>query len=244
MDTPNLNSLEGTVDVWLCQPAEALAPDRRRALESLLTEDELARGSRFRFERDALSHLFTRALVRRVLSRYEKAVAPEDWRFEIGSHGRPEIAAKHATLLRFNLSHTKGLIACAVALERDIGVDVELTTRRAATVRIADRFFSPSEVKELLSLAPSEQIERFFTYWTLKEAYIKARGLGLAIPLASFSFHSLTENGAAITIDPSQGDDDHRWQFLHRRQTDVHRLALAISRRGADLKIRIADFPL
>ena len=96
----------------------------------------------------------------------------------------------HEGGLRFNLSHTDGLVVCLVAVEREIGVDVEHTARAGSVgIEIAERFSSPSEVAELRSLPFADQRSRFFDYWTLKEAYIKARGLGLHLPLDQFSFH-------------------------------------------------------
>ena len=104
-------------------------------------------------------------------------------------HGRPEILDRPAGVpdLRFNLSHTDGLIACAVTIGREVGVDVEHVGRRL-THDIAGRFFAPREVADLKSLPVAEQPRVFFDYWTLKEAYIKARGFGLALPLGDFAF--------------------------------------------------------
>src|SRR6185295_18612851 len=120
---------------------------------------------------------------RTTLSHYA-AVDPTAWQFARNRRGRPEISGPLGVApLRFNLSNTAGLIACLVTLGVDVGVDVEDTHRRGETVRIANRFFSASEVAALEALPPERQRQRFFEYWTLKESYIKARGMGLAIPL-------------------------------------------------------------
>src|SRR5690606_33310169 len=100
--------------------------------------------------------------------------------------------------LVFNLSHTDGLIACAVSRGREVGVDVEWLDRRGGDIDVADRFFSRYEVQALYAQPPERRRDRFFRYWTLKESYIKARGMGLALPLDRFSFE--LDRGGAITI--------------------------------------------
>ena len=205
----------------MVEPERIRDPELLRAYDALLTEDERKKRDRFRFEKDQHSCLVTRALVRTVLSRYED-VDPKDWRFVMNDYGRPEIAEpQSARSLKFNLSHTNGLIACIVARERDIGVDVEDRERSGKLLSVAHRFFSPTEVAALRKLPEKEQLDRFFLYWTLKESYIKARGMGLVIPLSHFSF--LFENAISIAFDPRLEDDPESWQFT----------ALSYSRRHA-----------
>lgn len=170
----------------------------------------------------------TRALLRTTLSRYA-SVPPEAWRFVLNPHGRPEIdTPREARWLKFNLSHTNSLVACLVARERAIGVDVEDRDRRGRLLDVAERFFSPSEAATLRRLPENEQLDRFFLYWTLKESYIKARGMGLAIPLAQFSF----DIGPSITVrfDPRLGDDPQSWQFTALSVGRRHQLAAAFRR--------------
>ncbi len=108
--------------------------------------------------------------------------------------------------LRFNISHTDGLIACAVTIGREVGVDVEHVGRRL-THDVAGRFFAPREVADLRALPDDEQQRVFFDYWTLKEAYIKARGFGLALPLGDFAFKLNPPDAPAITFEPALEDD-------------------------------------
>src|SRR5262245_60590630 len=119
------------VHIDLLQTGNAEALSRIDAYRALLTPDEHERMHRFVFERDQVSFLLTRALVRTTLSRYA-AIAPCDWRFVANDYGRPEILERPAGVpdLRFNISHTDGLIACAVAVGREVGVDVENVGRR------------------------------------------------------------------------------------------------------------------
>jgi 4'-phosphopantetheinyl transferase len=164
-------------------------------------------------------------------------VPPEAWRFVTNEFGRPEIdAPKDARWLKFNLSHTNGLIALIIAREREVGVDVEDRERRGRLLNVADRYFSPSEVEALHALPDEEQLERFFLYWTLKESYIKARGMGLAIPLAQFSFTiGSAESAITIDFDPKLNDDPARWQFIAMSFGRRHAVAIGATRRKDEL---------
>lgn len=199
------------IDLWLAYYDE-FEPDSPRLLE-LLNEAERQQQARFHFAGDRLRYLVTRAMVRTVLSRYAD-VAPADWVFDTNAYGRPGISPEHteACWLRFNLSHTKGLIVLGICSERALGVDVEHLDRKV-NLEVADRFFSPKESAELASLAPDRQVRRFFDYWTFKESYIKARGMGLSIPLDSFSFGFPSEDSLNLSVAPSQKDDPDRWRF-------------------------------
>jgi len=230
---------ERQVHLWLTDPFAIGDSSVVRSYARLLTEAERGRWTRYRFAKDRHAFLVTRALVRTVLSRYA-AVEPAAWRFVENDYGRPEIGEPAAHRhLRFNLSHTAGLIACAVVADRDIGVDVEVVADRPL-LDIASDFFAPDEVAALTALDPSLQTDRFYTYWTLKESYIKARGMGLAIPLDQFWFE--VEGGArpTITIDPRQNDRADSWQFERWRPTPTHHLALAVRRQDEpDLEVRV-----
>jgi len=224
-----------------------------RACEALLTDEEKARRARYIFDKNKLEYLATRTLARTTLSRYAR-VAPEAWRFTPNQYGRPEISGPDgAPRLRFNLSNTVKLVACAVSLDRDVGIDVEDSTRSGETVAIADRFFSDQETKELRALPASRQHRRFFEYWTLKEAYIKARGMGLALPLDGFSFLLGREDRdprdgrgprVGIAIDPKLEDDAATWEFEQFSPDADHFAAVAVRKRGgagARVTIRRVD---
>jgi len=209
--------------------------------EAWLLPEERARRDRYYFEKNRREYLLTRALCRSVLSRYED-LRPEAWTFTQNEYGRPAIALSRGAWISFNLSNTTGLITCLVAREREVGVDVEDTARAGETVQVADRFFAPSEAAELRSLPESRQRGRFFDYWTLKEAYIKARGMGLAIPLEQFAF-SLREardstRSISIAFDPRLADVPSTWQFFQHRPTPRHLISGAI-RRGAGSDLRV-----
>lgn len=212
---------------------------QHQGYRALLSAEEHDRMARLVFERDRRRFLLTRVLVRTMLSRYA-GVPPADWSFIANVHGRPEIVDRPHDVpdLRFNLSHTDGLIACAVTIGREIGVDVEHIGRRL-THDVAKRFFAPNEVSALRELPEDQQHRTFFDYWTLKEAYLKARGLGLALPLADFAFRLAPPAPPQITFEPSMKDDAATWQFHQEWPTPLHRLGLAVRREGADLPVRI-----
>lgn len=235
MDLLPLNAVH--VDLVSTDSADAWR--QHEAYRALLSKDEHERMARLVFERDRRRFLLTRALVRTMLSRYAN-VPPAGWSFIANVHGRPEILdrPKGVPDLRFNISHTEGMIACAVTIGREVGIDVEHIGRRL-THDVAGRFFAPSEVNDLEALPADEQARVFFDYWTLKEAYIKARGFGLALPLGDFAFKLAPPSPPVIAIEPALEDDAATWQFFQDWPTPQHRLGLAVRREGADLPVRI-----
>ena len=226
------------VHIDLVDTANAAALAKLDSYKALMSIDEHERMLRLVFDRDRRAFLITRALVRTMLSRYA-AVKPTDWRFIENVHGRPEILDRPSGTpdLRFNISHTNGLIACAVTIGREVGVDVEHVGRHLH-YDVPGRFFAPDEVTDLHKLPEEDQQKVFFDYWTLKEAYIKARGFGLALPLGDFAFKLNPPGPPAITFEPSLDDDPATWQFMQDWPTPQHRLGLAVRRDGHDLPIR------
>lgn len=237
MDVLPFNAVH--VDLLSTTNASALA--NLDAYRTLLSPDEHERMARFVFERDRKAFLLTRALVRTTLSRYA-SIEPAAWQFITNVHGRPEILDRPSGVpdLRFNISHTDGLIACAVTIGREVGVDVENIGRRLMH-DVAGRHFAPKEVSDLRRLPDEEQHRVFFDYWTLKESYIKARGFGLALPLGDFAFKLNPPSPPQITFEPGLDDDPATWQFLQDWPTPQHRLALAVRRDGNDLPVRIRE---
>ena len=224
----------GEIHLWLADYA-AIGDERlHAAYRELLSAEEKAQEPRFYFERDRRRYLVTRALVRTVLSRYAP-IDPRDWVFSANRYGRPEIANAEVrdASLSFNISHTHSLIVLGVTRERALGVDVENVAARAVSTDIADRFFAPAEVAELNRVPRHRQQDRFFEYWTFKESYIKARGMGLSLPLDKFSFHYPDEAAVAIAIDSELADHAQRWQFWQFRPSPEYLVAICAERTGA-----------
>ena len=222
--------------VWFVLEEDVTSQALLAQYEELLSPAERAAERRFVFEVDRRRHRVTRALVRTALSEEIPSVAPADWSFLASPHGRPEIHPEHGLpWLRFNVSHTAGAIVLAVMRGSAVGIDVENRSRSSATTEIASQFFSPAEVMALHAVPALAQRDRFFTLWTLKEAYIKARGLGLTLPLDSFSF-ALAGDAIELHCASACNDDPGRWAFAVYALTPSHTMALAVERAkdGAD----------
>jgi len=221
------------IHLWAVRPQDYLDTDNSKQnndellkrYKQLLTPDEVIKQERYKFAKDQHDALITRAFVRDLLSQYAN-IKPQDWRFKKGEKDKPEIVDAPIPL-RFNLSHTKNLIICAVMLNDDIGCDVENTTRSNDVLGIADRYFSPSEIKELFALPLEQQRSRFFDYWTLKESYIKAWGLGLAIPLKDFSF-DLSKENISLSFAKHRVDRSEIWRSWLFYPSEEHRIALSV----------------
>jgi 4'-phosphopantetheinyl transferase len=234
----------GIVDLhYFCWDA-APDPSPLARYEAWMTPDERERHGRYRFARDRDLFLLTRALVRSVLSLYAP-VEPEAWRFVLGEHGKPRIdPSGGAPNISFNLSNAHGMVVCAVSGHGALGVDVEDVARKSETLDIADRFFSPSEVAALRALPRARQRTRFFELWTLKESYIKARGLGLAIPLDHFSFELDDVPAIRIAFEPQLADDPARWRFASLPYSAKYLIAVGVDSGGAPLTVRAASHGL
>jgi 4'-phosphopantetheinyl transferase len=239
--SPDLCS--GGVDLW-CFYYELISdPVLLAAYESLMPPEEHARYRAFHFEHDRLMFLATRALVRTALSAYVD-VAPSAWRFAQGVCGKPYITAPTGLpALHFNLTNTRGLVVCAVSCaHHQVGVDAEWLEREVEAVSVANGCFSRTEIQALRALPPALQCDRFFRYWTLKESYIKARGLGLALPLQQFSF--LLDDGPPIRIafDPELGDDPGRWRCALFSASSSHMVAVSVDTAGAPLALAASSY--
>jgi 4'-phosphopantetheinyl transferase len=231
---------DGIVQIWYSLPETINNPELLSEYRRLMSADERLREKRFRFEKDRHIYVVTRALIRTVLSKYS-SIDPCHWQFEENQYGRPELLKKlNAPSIRFNLSHTSGMVACVVALDRDVGIDVEDLTRETEILELADRFFSQEEAAALRELPREDQTERFFSYWTLKESYIKALGIGLSMPLDRFSFHLERGYPIRISFGSEVAGDPATWQFAQFRLTSRHIVAVSIRRpRDPDLRIEL-----
>ncbi|MFH1152415.1 MAG: 4'-phosphopantetheinyl transferase superfamily protein [Pseudomonadota bacterium] len=192
----------------------------------VVNEAEKRKVNRYVFEKDRHRSLVTRALLRYVLSMCT-GVDPRGFDFMENRYGKPDLKPGLVMVpLSFNLSHSGGITACAVALGHDIGVDVE-DCRRKTDVAIADRFFSVSEADSIKQCPSEDRQSAFYDFWTLKESYIKARGMGLSIDLKHFSF-SIGTPGITIDFDPSLNDSSREWQFFRFSPVEHYKAAIAI----------------
>jgi 4'-phosphopantetheinyl transferase len=170
------------VHLWIVR-LEAVEDNFARAF-SWLSPDETDRAARFRFEKHRRAYVLGRAVLRALTANYLH-IAPTDVTFTYGPKGKPALAGARCPLC-FNVSNSGDLAAYAFTLDCEIGVDVEHRRRMVDIEPIARRFFAPAEVEELMGLPETDRQEGFFNCWTRKEAYIKALGDGLSVPLDSF----------------------------------------------------------
>ena len=213
--------------LWHVEP-DRLEPSRVRAL---LTDAEHERARTIRRSAGQRRYVVARALVRTALAEHT-GVAPRTLVFRRTAHGRPEVVAPEATRgLCFSLSHTRGLIACLVA-RTDAGVDVERRSRRVAALRVAERYFTPAEIRQLRGLPAACRTESFLKLWTLKEAYLKARGLGFAGGLDALS---AIVSAGELTTHLSR-DDARHWQVGFADVSPDHIVAYAL--RGDGVRVR------
>jgi 4'-phosphopantetheinyl transferase len=185
-------------------------------------------------------YLGTRALVRTALAHY-CGQPPECLRFRTGHLGRPELTSPAMPGLTFSLARTRELAVGLFAFGHDVGVDVELVAPIDA-VGMAGRYFSPGETAELSNLEEPARLSRFYALWTLREAYLKARGIGLDLPLEQLVFRPTSSGEARAEFGPAIRDDPERWQFGLTWLTDRHLAAACIRRTSSGAPIRISRF--
>jgi len=226
------------VDLWVLD-LDSIDPalvDRYRAL---MSADEREQEQRLRFPGGRERHCCTRALARTVLSHYT-GVEPRDWVFATNAYGKPDVARPADVAPRFNLSHSGRLVVCAVTRDAEVGVDIEKWREVPKAVELARRFFAPPEAS-VVERAPSDRRSRdFLRFWTLKESYVKARGVGLLVPLEGFFFELPGQRPPSIGFANPANDDPEAWQFAEFRYADSYQVALAVRRpRIAPLNISI-----
>ena len=220
------NERRNVLHLWCAYPDDLIDEAAARSGEALLDAEERVRRQRFRSEHKQREFLTAHALARVALS-HHRSVTPRDWRFRTNANGKPALDPDCG--LRFNLSHSAGLAVCLVAdAAVEVGVDVEAITRASEIAAVAHKVFSKAERAQLDALLEAEKRDRCVSLWTLKEAYVKARGVGMGstLPLRDISF--LFDEAGAVRLDVDQSLDEHaaRWDF---RLLDCagHRIALA-----------------
>lgn len=208
-----------------------LPPASVQALERTLSPDEMARAGRYRFARDRRHFIAARGLLRSLLGGYLD-LDPAAVRFQYNEWGKPASAVPGGDrAIHFNLSHSGGLVLYGVSWGREVGVDLEIARDDIAASGVAERFFSPRESAALYALPAPARCAAFFRCWTRKEAYIKARGEGLSIPLDSFDV-SLSPDEPAALLSSSDGPAEcERWSLFDVDPAPGYAAALAVEGR-------------
>jgi 4'-phosphopantetheinyl transferase len=209
-DRPSLGARD--VHVWRISQDQPLAIIER--FSQLLSDDEQVRAARFHFERDRQHFIVARGCLRTILARYLE-MAPRKIQFTYAPYGKPELSTStsQAQPLNFNLAHSGGFALYAFTKLGEIGVDLEHVRSEFAGDDIARRFFSSDEVARLTELSPNVRHEAFFNCWTRKEAFIKAKGIGLSLPLDQFDVNMAPGEPATLLRTRWDENEAGRWSL-------------------------------
>lgn len=199
----------------------------------VLSPDEQARAQRFRFEPDRNRYVLSHGALRLLLGRYLN-LKPTEIVFRRGDHGKP--ALDHDSDLRFNLSTSHQMALLAVTRQRELGIDIEYRNESHADRQVARHFFSPREIAALNAVPPEKYAEAFFNCWTRKEAYIKAIGLGLNMPLDQFSVSLQPGEPAQLLEVIGQPQEVKRWSMLRLEPEGDYAAALVVEGKGWNLQ--------
>jgi 4'-phosphopantetheinyl transferase len=229
-----------TADLWCLDTETFREPSATRRWLERLEDHERTRYAARGTPAARREYLGTRALARTALARYS-GEPPERLRFRTNRLGRPELTSPAMPGLHFSLARTRELAVGLFAVDHDVGVDVELVAPRDV-VPMAERFFSPQELAELLRLGEAARLVRFYELWTLREAYLKARGIGLDLPLHQLVFRPTPSGDARAEFGPAIRDDPTRWQFRILRLMDRYVAATCIGRPPSGAPTRISRF--
>ncbi len=232
---PTKNSLGADeVHVWKIHLDREVT--RVSSFQRLLTPEEVSRAQRFYFERDRQHWMVARGLLRVLLGSYLQT-DPQLLRFGLNAYGKPALAFPSASPpLQFNLSHSADLALYAFTWQRHVGVDVEYMRTPLDYDAIAQYSFSPSERAALLTLPLTEKHEAFYRCWARKEAYIKARGMGLSLPLDLFDVALLPGEPAALLQSREDPHEAQRWSMRHLVPAPDYAGALVAE--GTDWQVR------
>ena len=221
------------VHVWRAPLDEP--PPQMDSFRHSLAADEQARAERFYFQRDRERFITAHRVLRAILSLYLNR-APKCLSFCYSSHGKPALAWESGgDAIRFNMSHSHGVALYAVTRGREVGIDLEFIRRDLEVEQIAERFFSRRETATLRALPTDLRKYAFFLCWTRKEAYIKARGEGLSLPLDQFDVSLIPGEPAALLSTQPDSDEALRWSLQELTLASGYVGALAVEGRGWSL---------
>ena len=221
---------EDEVQVWRVDLEAIRAAEPR--WQALLSSDESARASRFHFPVDRQRYVATRALLRMILAGY-LVMDPKDVSFSYSKKEKPSLASPHNGIeITFNVSHSGGIALLGFARRKEIGIDVEQVREDFDVESIARRFFSAREQEQLAALPNEEKFEAFFRCWTRKEAYIKATGDGLSLPLHQFDVSVAPEDSDALLSTRPDNSETALWSL--REVPAGHGYVAALCVRGRE----------
>jgi 4'-phosphopantetheinyl transferase len=221
------------VHLWQARLDDQLAGN----LIPLLSEDETARANRFHFTKDRNHFIVARGLLRRLLAAYLGFPSSAELNFSYGEKGKPFLADSRQGSINFNLAHSHGMAIYAFSRDRELGVDLEFVKDELADEKIADRFFSTTENEELHRVPAEVRKQAFFNCWTRKEAYIKARGEGLSMPLNEFDVSLAPGEPAALLRNHKDATEVARWSMKSIPVEPGYVAALVVEGQDWELKM-------
>ena len=229
---------DNEVHVWRAQLELPLSEVQE--LKNILTDDELDRANRFSFEIDRQRFITARGTLRSILSRYI-TIYPSHLRFHYNQYGKPFLDPIFSSYpLNFNLSHSGSMALYAITRNMEIGVDVEHVRSDFEYQQVAERFFSTNEVTALRAIPTEMKLKAFYTCWTRKEAYIKAHGKGLSLPLDSFEVSFGPWESSILLIAKDQPQESSHWTLLDLKPGLGYVGALAV--KGIGYRLRYWDW--
>lgn len=228
---PGLSLEENEVHLWQA------ALDGRPAdiFESFLSPDELTRANRFHFVDDRNHFVVARGLLRNLLAAY-LGFNCANLRFSYGAQGKPFLLLDNQSQINFNISHSHGRAAFAFSRGRELGIDIEYVKDDFDVELIANRFFSRAEVLSLRTVPAELRKQAFFNCWTRKEAYIKARGEGLSMPLDQFDVTLRPDEPARLLNNYREEREVSRWSMQAIAAPEGYAGALVVE--GHDWKLK------
>jgi 4'-phosphopantetheinyl transferase len=229
---------EDEVHVW--RTSLDLAVSGVARLRQVLSPDERERADRFHFETDRRRGVIGRGYLRLLLGQILNFPASK-LQFEYDEFGKPSLTPKREPPLKFNVSHSGDFVLIAIAIGRAVGVDVERIRTDLDPVDIAAHFFSANECKILASLVGSDQYEAFFACWTRKEAYLKAKGIGLSLPLDQFDVSFLPNEVPRLLATRPDPTEAGRWKLQALDVAPDH--AAAVAALGLAWKLKCWNWP-
>jgi 4'-phosphopantetheinyl transferase len=240
---------DAVLQLWFAYPGDLSNVAVAEACAALLNDAERAQAARLRFERHRREYQATHVLARIALS-HSYPLPPQAWSYSFNKYGKP--APVPDCGLRFNQSNSVGLAVCLVASPAtlgphvspvatpatgiEVGVDVESSSRAEEIVSLASHVFSLAEQAQLEALSATDRPARALSLWTLKEAYIKARGMGLSLPLRKISFLFGGTEGIRLRVEAGIDDDPARWRFCLLNHME-HRIALVAEGAASGLEV-------
>ena len=218
----------GASDVHIWRTSLERPPDSVAQFRQLLSPDELDKADRYHFEKDRRHYTVARGVLRMLLSRY-LALAPDKLQFSYSKYGKPALEPSTGAPLKFNLAHSGGIALYAFTTVGEVGIDVELIRPDFTGDEIARRFFSTAEITALNKLPAGARHQAFFACWSRKEAFIKAKGLGLSLGLDKFDV-SLTPGEPPAMLRTAWDDREvSLWSLLGIDVGEQHAAAVALA---------------